>query len=66
MKQGRASSNVSDPKTEPIAHKVNVGAVSQLGAHQSSPPPPLESGRGFMAPAPVACTVHKSGSQRGK
>ena len=38
MKQGKASvSNQSGAKREPIPHKVNPGAVNQLGNHLGNP-----------------------------
>lgn len=62
MKQGRASSNSYDPKTEPNSHAVSVSAVEQMGASQGVPSPPLYQGRGFEAPK-AGLTVHKCGSQ---
>lgn len=64
-KQGRADhSNVAGTKREPIAHAVSPAAVSEIGIHQvRTTKVSLYEGRGFEAPAPKACTIHKSGSQ---
>lgn len=61
MKQGTANNTASSQKREPISHKVNVCAVSQIGQpsrHQS-----LYEGKGVMAPKHTT-VIHKKGSQR--
>lgn len=73
MKQGRASSSgMTGQKIEPRPHAINPGGVSLLGEMQGNHSDrgtfkakltPMNAGRGFSAPAPVACTVHKGGSQ---
>lgn len=63
MKQGKASSTTSAPMTQPISHKINIDAVSQLGNHVgANPARAITSGPGVQAPV-AACTVHHSGSQ---
>ncbi len=67
MKQGQAStSTVGSTKQEPISHKVNVGAVSEIGIHQvhtRGTSAPLYEGRGLEAPM-KSVTIHPKGSQR--
>ena len=66
MKQGRAGRDVSESsKREPIAHKVNIGAVTDMGATEvrsGSGGVPLYAGRGLEAPMNSIAT-HKGGSQ---
>ena len=63
MKQGQGRSTDSGQKREPIAHKVNVAAVAELGIHQvRGTSVPLYAGRGLEAPMQGA-TNHPSGSQ---
>ncbi len=63
MKQGSGHSTDSAQKREPIPHAINPGGAAQLGVAVVKNPTPLEAGRGFSAPAPVATTIHQSGSQ---
>jgi hypothetical protein len=72
MKQGSGSSRSGSQKVEPRPHAINPGGVSLLGEMQGNHADrgtfkpkitPMNAGRGFSAPAPVACTVHKGGSQ---
>ena len=63
MKQGQGTSKSGDQKREPIAHKVNVTAVAELGIHQvRGTSVPLYAGRGLEAPM-QGTTNHPSGSQ---
>lgn len=63
MKQGTVNSNMGDTKREPIAHAVNVAAVSEIGIHQvRSTSLPLYEGRGLEAPM-QGTTTYQSGSQ---
>lgn len=64
MKQGMAqSSGMGSTKREPIAHKVNVAAVSEIGIHQvRGTSLPLYEGRGLEAPM-QSTTNHACGSQ---
>lgn len=63
MKQGPMSNRYA-PKTEPRAHAINPGAAATIGVQElRTVPKPLMAGRGYNAPAPVATTSHKSGSQ---
>lgn len=71
MKQGRASVQGSDRKTEPRPQAVNPGAVSYLGEHLGDhsdkgdfalKKTPWDAGRGFSAPS-IGSKSHKSGSQ---
>ena len=62
MKQGRASSNVREPKTEPRSKAVSPGGISQYGLAQAQHPAPLYEGRGYKAPMNSIAT-HKGGSQ---
>ena len=64
MKQGQAStSSAASQKREPIAHAVNVAAVSEIGIHQArSTSLPLYEGRGLEAPM-QGTTIHHCGSQ---
>jgi hypothetical protein len=50
-------------KVEPVKHRVNIGAVSHLGAHANPHKQPEILARGAASPAPKACVVHKSGGQ---
>ena len=62
MKQGQGRSTDSGQKREPIAHKVNVAAVAELGIHQvRGTSVPLYAGRGLEAPM-QSTTNHPSGS----
>ncbi len=63
MKQGSGHSTDSGRKQEPIPHAIHPGGAAQLGVAVISNPTPLEAGRGFSAPQPVATTVHHCGSQ---
>lgn len=63
MKQGSGHSTDSGRKSEPVSHAINPGGAAQLGIAVVKNPTPLEGGRGFMAPEPVATTIHHSGSQ---
>lgn len=63
MKQGRAPSVQSAHKREPIIHKVDPGAVADIGIKEvRTGPQPLYMGRGANAPM-SATTVHPRGSQ---
>ena len=63
MKQGTGNSTQSGQKREPIAHKVNVAAVSEIGIHQvRSTSLPLYEGRGLEAPM-QGISNHPQGSQ---
>lgn len=65
MKQGQAqSSGMGSTKREPIAHKVDVAAVGDMGnqIHRDGGSLPLYAGRGLEAPM-VGTTIHHSGSQ---
>lgn len=63
MKQGTVNSKMGDTKREPIAHAVNVAAVSEIGIHQvRSTSLPLYEGRGLEAPM-QGTTNHPTGSQ---
>lgn len=63
-KQGQAtSSGMGSTKREPIAHAVNVAAVSEIGIHQvRGTSLPLYEGRGLEAPM-QGCTSYATGSQ---
>lgn len=64
MKQGQPSRTVTEVKREPKSREVNPAAVSELGIHQvRTRSEAMFPGKGFYAPAPVAKTVHPSGSQ---
>lgn len=63
MKQGQASSNVSDPKMEPKPRAVDVDAVSVIGQAVSYVKPDLYDGRGYLAPKNASQTSHKGGTQ---
>jgi len=64
MKQGTGHSSNSARKVEPKAKAINPGAVAGIGIHEvRTKSVPLYGGRGFEAPAPVACKSHKGGSQ---
>lgn len=63
MKQGRATSNTYEPKSEPNAKSVDPGAVSNIGLQQVyTRSEPLYDGRGYEAPL-AGSTTHRSGSQ---
>lgn len=65
MKQGRATSNTYEPKTEPNSKAVNVSTVAEMGAHQvhcDGTSQPLYEGRGYEAPK-TSTSTHRSGSQ---
>ena len=62
MKQG-SGSNVTSPKREPIVHGISPGGAAQIGTVVIVNPTPLEEGRGFTAPAPVAHDIYTHGSQ---
>lgn len=64
MKDGKAQqSGMGGVKREPIAHAVNVAAVSEIGIHQvRGTSLPLYEGRGLEAPM-QGCTTHATGSQ---
>ena len=63
MKQGTGNSTQSGQKREPIAHKVNVAAVSEIGIHQvRGTSLPLYEGRGLEAPM-QGISNHPQGSQ---
>lgn len=67
MKQGHTPTTMAGGKVEPKSRAVSVDKVSNIGAQIVRTQPPtkeLHKGRGFEAPKPVACSVHKSGSQR--
>lgn len=63
MHQGSGNNSGGGRKREPIVHAINPGGVSEIGAHVARNPSPMSDGRGFMAPAPVAETIHHCGSQ---
>lgn len=64
MKQGTGHSSAGQRKVEPRSTAINPATVSELGVHQvRTRTEPMDAGRGFTAPAPVATTTHKSGSQ---
>ncbi len=63
MKQGSGHSTDSGRKSEPVPHAINPGGAAQLGVAVVKNPTPLEAGRGFTAPQPVATTIHPGGSQ---
>jgi hypothetical protein len=65
MKQGRANPDgAGGQKREPIAHKVNVTAVADIGVVRvsGSTSVPVYAGRGLEAPMQGA-TTHPCGSQ---
>jgi hypothetical protein len=64
MKQGQATSNTSNPKTEPNSRAVNPGGADQLGQAMGSrmAVTPLFAGHGYEAPITGGQT-YKSGSQ---
>lgn len=71
MKQGMASSHVTDKKTEPTSRAVNPGGAGNIGLAQGDHADcgdlnprmtPLYAGRGYEAPA-IRIVSHKSGSQ---
>ena len=64
MKQGTGNSKSGSQKVEPKSKAVNPRVVADIGIHQIRTRPHKDLGRGFTAPAPVATTTHKSGSQR--
>ena len=64
MKQGRTPTTMSGAKREPVPKAKNIAKVADIGLQQVRTRDYKDLGRGFMAPAPVAKTVHKSGSQR--
>jgi len=67
MKQGKASSTTSAPKSPTVVNKVSPAAVSQIGAvvgTRQAASRPLYTGRTIEAPM-GKCTVHKKGSQNG-
>lgn len=66
MKQGSGNNSRSGGKMEPRSAAVSVDKVANIGNRIVRTHPPtksLYSGRGFEAPAPVAKSVHKAGSQ---
>lgn len=67
MKQGQATtSSLGATKQEPVSHKVNVGAVSEIGiqqVHTRGNSAPLYEGRGLEAPM-KSTTVYPKGSQK--
>jgi len=63
MKQGTGHSSDSAQKREPIPHAINPGGAAQLGIAVIKNPTPLDAGRGYSAPQPVATTNHPCGSQ---
>lgn len=63
MKQGMGQSRMAATKVEPRVHAVTPAMAGNIGIQQVRTAPMPAAGRGFTAPAPVACTVHKSGSQ---
>lgn len=62
MKQGRASSNVHEGKTEPNPKAKNVGKVADIGVQQVRTRERKDLGRGYKAPM-ASASSHKSGSQ---
>lgn len=63
MKQGTGHNSASGQKREPIPHKVNPAAVSEIGVHQSRTTSlPMYEGRGLQAPM-NECNTHHCGSQ---
>ena len=64
MKDGKATqSGMGSTKREPIAHKVNIATVSEIGnAQVRGTSTPLYEGRGLEAPM-NGSTTHASGSQ---
>ena len=65
MKQGKATrSGREATKVEPVSKAKNVAKVANIGLQQVRTRNYTDPGRGFTAPAPVATTTHKSGSQR--
>ena len=64
MKQGRGNSSRGDMKVEPMSKAKNPAKAASIGLQQVRTRPHTDLGRGFTAPAPVAKTIHKSGSQR--
>ena len=64
MKQGTGASRPGSQKMEPVSHKINPGAVSQIGNHVGTAKAvePLVMGRGVQAPKPKE-TTHACGSQ---
>lgn len=64
MRQGRSvGTTVTSMKVEPIPHAISPGGASEIGVAQYQNPTPLDDGRGFSAPRPVATTNSNSGSQ---
>ena len=66
MKQGTGNNMVAGRKVEPNARAISVDKVANMGNQIIRTKPPtkdLVKGRGFNAPAPVATTHHRSGSQ---
>lgn len=64
MKQGSAPTRMAGAKREPAARAINPGPASMQGIQEiRTKTTPMVAGRGFNAPAPVATTQHKSGSQ---
>lgn len=63
MKQGRANSNVTEVKREPIAKSVDPCAVADIGIQQVyTKSVPLYDGRGYVAPM-AGTDTHPCGSQ---
>jgi hypothetical protein len=64
MKQGTGNSSSSGGKVEPRSNAINPEAAAEIGRQVvHTVPVPLNAGRGYQAPAPVATTSHRSGSQ---
>jgi hypothetical protein len=64
MKQGSGNSSHSAGKIEPRSTAVSPSAAGQIGIQtMNTQSNPLNIGRGFAAPAPVATTTHHCGSQ---
>ena len=63
MKQGSTPTTMDGAKREPRAKAKNVGKVADMGLQVVRTRPHKDLGRGYEAPAPVATTRHKSGSQ---
>jgi len=65
MKQGNATrSGRASTKVEPVSKAKNPHKAAAIGLQQVRTRDYVDHGRGFTAPAPVATTYHKSGSQR--
>lgn len=66
MKQGQATRDgAAGQKREPISTAIRPAYAGEIGIKRVSDSlkAPMREGPGYSAPAPTACSTHRSGSQ---